>query len=486
MQGIKPNIAHSLTGYNFEGFQASLEKLHQHHTQRVNREEEIILVDQFALDELNDLYPQLYNQTIKGWARSFYVRSKHLETLMSYSSHNYPISTVNLEAWKHAVRRTRDGLSSLPTVRALSVETQLDQVYYIQSSSAGYGYVGAKGERHGTNHKRAMARAKATLYSAIRREQHGDSIEAVLTESVPDVGYTRTQLVDITEKTKVRSVWGRAFHYILLEGTAARPVIEKIAESSTFIEIGSDPITRVPRLLSEVKNQAEWLISLDWSQFDATVNRFEINAAFNLLKERIWFPDYETEQAFELSRQLFIHKKVAAPDGQIYWSHKGIPSGSYYTSIIGSIVNKLRIEYLWQIRFGRGPKACHTLGDDSIIGDDHLYPPDELAKEASKLGWIVNPNKTQVSKSINDIDFLGRTSRGGLNQRDLKRCLRLLILPEYPVPTGSISAYRAEAIADDSGGVSKVLNDIARRLKRKFGIASDEEVPKELKRYRFM
>lgn len=474
-----------ITNYEFVDFSASLENLHQTHTEQVNREEDVILYDHFALEELKDVAPELIPQNIEGWARSWYSKERHMNTIYQYAHKDIPVELTDTTKWIDSIRAVRDRLRSLPNVRALSVKTQLDQIKYVQQSSAGYGYYGVKGPLYGENHMRAIRRAKATLYSATADD--GEGIEHAIRESVPDVGYTRTQLTDLTEKTKVRSVWGRAFHYILLEGTAARPLLEAIAEQPDFfIVIGQDPVISVPQILSRTSNHSSWLTAIDWSAFDSTVNRFEINTAFNLVKEIITFPDFDTEMAFELCRQLFIHKKIAAPDGKIYWSHKGIPSGSYYTTLIGSIVNRLRIEYLWRLKFGEGPKSCYVLGDDSLIGYDELFKPDQIAKMSEHLGWFTNPNKTECSRHVGGVSFLGRTSRGHYNERDLKKCLRLLILPEYPVDSGDISAFRAQSIAEDAGGSGQYLTRIAKRLKRKFGIASGEAVPKYFRRYQFL
>jgi hypothetical protein len=474
----------NISEYVFTKFQGELEDLGQRHSELIRRESETIYEDEFARHELMDISPHLYDQYIKGWARSFYSGEKHLDSIMQYATENIPITRTNQRVWRQSVEAVKNGLRSLSTVKALSVNNELDQVHYLQSSSAGYGYKGAKGPLLDENHMRAIRRAKATLFSAIKPD--GQGIEHAIKESVPDVGYTRTQLAFVEDTTKVRNVWGRAFHYILLEGTCARPLIERISQEDTFIMIGRDPTLSVPSKLSEIKQQGfRWITSIDWSQFDSTVNRFEIEEGFQILKDHIEFPDFETEMCFEFCKQLFMHKKIAAPDGKIYWSHKGIPSGSYFTSLIGSIVNRLRIEYLWRLQFNRGPGVCFVLGDDSLIGDNDYYSPNEIAFKAQPLNWYMNAEKTECSTIPEQITFLGRTIKGGFNQRELKRCLRLLILPEYPVETGEISAYRAQSIAEDAGGTGELLNKIATRLKRFYGIADESEVPIRLRKYTF-
>ncbi|UTQ50850.1 MAG: RNA-dependent RNA polymerase [Plant associated deltapartitivirus 3] len=467
--------------YQFTEFTQELEELPGDHPHIIRREPEQVITDNYALAILNDAYPTLYEQSLQGWARSYYTQEGHMNTIMAYATPDTPYSAVNHELYQQAFDAVQNELCSLPLTRAFNVLTDLDKIRYEQSSSAGYNYIGPKGPIDGDNHKRAIRSAVACMWSALRDTDGGPAY--FLTQSVPDVGYTRTQLADLSVKTKVRGVWGRAFHYILLEGTAARPLLDAFIEGKTFLHIGEDPQHSVPDILSNVSRHAKWLYALDWSGFDTSVSRFEIEHAFKLLKARILFPNNETEQVYELSRLLFTHKKIAAPDGKIYWSHRGIPSGSFYTTMIGSIINRLRVEYIWRQIKGRGPKLCYTQGDDSLIGDDELIHPRDMAAVAAPLGWTINTDKTAFSTSPEFVTFLGRTTYGGFNQRELMRCIRLLVFPEHPVESGSISAFRARAINQDSGHTSEIIRTVAERLRRLYGIPSDKDVPAHFRRY---
>ena len=474
-------LRNTLVGYSYTGYIADLEETHQHHTHVVRRETATTYRDEFALQVIQDLDYRQYEQFLHGWSRSYYTPEKHQEAILQYAYPDIPVQSINAEVYNQCIGAIKNEFRSLPDVRAYSVLTQLDLVKYKSSSAAGYGYQGTKGNPGELNHNRAISRAKAVLWSAIATD--GEGIEHVIQTSVPDIGYTRTQLTDLTEKTKVRQVWGRAFHYILLEGLVADPFIEAVMTHDTFIHAGRDPTVSVPEVLSQVAANCDWIYSLDWKQFDATVSRFEINSAFDIIKSKTIFPDRETEEAYEITRQLFIHKKVAAPNGKIYFAHKGIPSGSYYTSLVGSIVNRLRIEYLFRSILGRSPTICHTLGDDSLVGDNELIVPSKFGNLANTIGWYFNAEKTEYSRIPEMVTFLGRTYKGGLNVRDLKRCLRLLVFPEYPVSSGRISAYRAKSIAEDCGHMSDLLNRVASRLERQYGLPAEAEVPTYFKRY---
>nr|ATJ00052.1 RNA-dependent RNA polymerase [Medicago sativa deltapartitivirus 1]QWX94207.1 RNA-dependent RNA polymerase [Medicago sativa deltapartitivirus 1]QWX94211.1 RNA-dependent RNA polymerase [Medicago sativa deltapartitivirus 1]UEE94748.1 RNA-dependent RNA polymerase [Medicago sativa deltapartitivirus 1]UEE94750.1 RNA-dependent RNA polymerase [Medicago sativa deltapartitivirus 1] len=474
-------VLNALHDYDFLDFRSEVERTSHKHSHGVRREPYTTEVDRWAKGLLMNLHSELYKQSIEGWSRSYYDPARHLEAIYNYAAPDIPLTNIDWQLYTDCALTIRQGFYSLPRVKAYDVRTELDKVSYKASSAAGYSYQCVKGPVGGPTFKLAVRRARKVVGEV--HEQGVPGMKHLIETMVPDIGHTRTQLTNLLEKTKVRNVWGRAFQYILIEGTVADPLIRMFSESKTFYHIGRDPLDSVPEVISEAAAAGKWLYAIDWKQFDATVSKYEIVTAFELIRNLIDFPNEQTQVAFEISKQLFIHKKIAAPDGWVYWVHKGIPSGSYFTSIIGSIVNRLRIEYLWRKITGHGPKVCFTQGDDSLSSDDQFIPPERFAEVAYPIGWIINPDKTEYSTVPGEVSFLGRTMIGGSNVRDTLKCIRLLMFPEYPVESPQISAYRAQSIAEDAGGRSAILNEIASKLKTDYGVAQEHEVPAHFKRY---
>lgn len=446
------------------------------------REEGITYTDPWALTELMSYDDNCMDTYLKGYSRSYYLRDFHQESIMRYNRLDPSPTIWNtniVDKVKDEIRIELRDAGIAPV--SLGVRTELDQVKFIGTSSAGYGYQGKKGEFKGRNHKKAMGIAKKMILDVhdLGREQ----IDQAIVNSTPYIGYTRTQLTNVFEKLKVRAVWGSPFHHIIAEGLSAQPIIEQVIQRSTFIHLGEDPTISVPRKITQLSRDYKWLYTYDWSTFDATTSRLEINLAFDVVESLTTFRHEEDHDAFKLMRELFIYKKVIAPDGGIYTVSTGVPSGSLWTNIIDSIVNKFRINYLWNVITGESMEDLETHGDDGVGGSDRFVPATQLAEEARKYGWELNPDKSVATNHAEQIEFLGRTTRGGLSKREVERCLRLLIFPEYPVESAQISAYRAESINEDVGRTSERISAIASSLKRKYGIAEEGDIPRHHKRY---
>lgn len=316
-------------------------------------------------------------QEIEGWARSFYTLEGHLESIMQYRKPLLPEPTS--DAWRVAKASVRDEISRVITpVHTLSFDNGFDRVHYENSSAAGYGYQGKKGE--GNNFKRAKGIANALIRYYIEHiDQHGlDYAEQhAINNSTPDVAFTRTQLAKLPS-IKVRNVFGEAFQYILIEGLSAFPLLAALKREDTFYVTGKDPTTYVPQYLSSLDLLPGWFVALDWSKFDATVQLWEIDHAFDCIEQILIFPDRLSKTAFDVSKLLFKHRKLAAPNGVMWMRHGGIPSGSYFTNIIGSIINFTRVHYVCN-RLGYQILNCRVQGDDSVMKIDCSFKPDTFA-----------------------------------------------------------------------------------------------------------
>jgi hypothetical protein len=161
--------------------------------------------------------------------------------------------------------------------------------------------------------------------------------------------------------------------------------------------------------------RAKWTnyVSLDYSRFDQTISSWLIYDAFDVVKAAFRSFNQEEEQIWNIVVHDFIHKTFVTKDGFVQ-SHKGVPSGSMFTQIIDSIVNRLMITTFL--------KTKKIEGEMIIMGDDNLLyyrrPSSgadiriEIASYLQKnFGITCNGEKSSYGTSGDNPEFLSRTWR---------------------------------------------------------------------------
>nr|CAH2618892.1 RNA-dependent RNA polymerase [Racomitrium varium deltapartitivirus]CAI5383895.1 RNA-dependent RNA polymerase [Racomitrium varium deltapartitivirus] len=441
---------------------------------RVPREEFLQLEDQFVCDALRLLGPRRLQHDLASYSSSYYTLEGHLASLECY---NRPvIDAPNTAAWNTTKQHVQGIFRSFGKCDATSYWS-FDSVKWESSSAAGYGYTGQKGENE--NYHKAKTIAAKCAFNVLE----GKSFDELI-NSTPDVAFVRTQLSYLPIKQKIRNVWGEAFHYIILEGLYACPLIEYFKENDTFYFLGADPLLEVPLKIQERVSGSTAVYMIDWSEFDATCQPWEIYFAFSLLKSMLRFPPEEGGQLFDFLVELFIFRKVLKPDGTLVLKDIGIPSGSYFTNLIGSIINYTRIQFIW---FSLSGEFVNTTvqGDDSItsVSNTQVIHPIDMTRLAQPLGWKLTWEKCKIGYINDDVTFLSRTVRGYQMYRTELDLIRRACYPEYPNEDPTISTLRVYSLWRDGGMESDILFNVYEYLSNKYGCA--QALPREHNLVRF-
>jgi hypothetical protein len=156
----------------------------------------------------------------------------------------------------------------------------------------------------------------------------------------PCIAFKRTQF-----NNKTRLIWGYPFSMTILEGLFARPLIDLFKCAYSPMAFGQTSGSIGARLRRS-SDRCKYAYSLDMSKFDSSIASELIDTAFNIIST--WFDMSEVEpttgvtygQIFKIVRRYFIYTPIVMPDQNVYFgkSH-GVPSGSYFTQMIDSIVN---------------------------------------------------------------------------------------------------------------------------------------------------
>ncbi|KAK4887477.1 hypothetical protein RN001_003748 [Aquatica leii] len=413
-----------------------LTRVKPHHIQR-----EPWLVDQYAFDALLDLLQSDVVDEFGAYTRSFYTLEGHYSNLWNYDQKIVPKpdDPVLKEAIRLASRAFR-----LPYPVTSINWTALKTVPFISTSSAGWGYVGKKGEND--NHERAINKVVSSLNWWIEG-QEGTNTPFLYR---PDLAWTRTQMGTF-EGPKIRHVWGEAFENVILEGMSAAPLIEAYQIKGEPMTIGLHLYKRLPSIINRALSTADEqriAVGLDIKSFDSTVQPWLIRECFSIIRENLRFPGYMEEKAFEYSIEHFIRRPVVMPDGRMWLKQMGVPSGSYYTQLVDSIANLIAVYYA-QLKIYERTFETWVLGDDSIFGIPLDLPHpilEEFATHLHTLGFTLSTTKCEIATRADQMVYLGHSARGTRVSRDTADMMRLALYPETPVTGPAMSIARIKGL----------------------------------------
>lgn len=373
----------------------------------------------------------------QGYGRSHISAAKLVERMNGYANPGSwtPDPKVLARAISHARMAFR-----IPKIRRHRVH----QVPFKSGSAAGLGYRGKKGE-HG-NHLIACDRARKVISS-----RHSCKVPCMMATR----GHFGTP-----DDPKTRLVWAYPFEMTLIEGMYAEPLIR------AYLQHQSSPMTVGRSSLKIAADMHECMqrgtpYGLDFSKFDSSIRAELIYAAFDILFEQF-------EEVAPVHRKIivdyFINTPLALPDGVIVRKRKGVPSGSYFTQMIDSVVNYIAVWYmvLRQNPASR-PLNLQVLGDDSMFAVRGKLDKHAAVNAASELGLTLNMEKTfwGHDSSSGHLTYLGHHVKGGILTRPLEETIeRLLFVETNKKTTPSESAERGLGHYIDSAGqlpLKKVL-----------------------------
>lgn len=248
--------------------------------------------------------------------------------------------------------------------------------------------------------------------------------DAVVFESTWDVGVypcsiAARAVVRERGENKPRLVWNYPLQQTVREGVFAVPLMASAMKwdfmgwTFRWLENGGG----YNKWLS-LKQRGQLAAMVDFSSFDATIPARMIRDSFFLILSL--FSDVTTmeKNLFRNIVEYFIHTPIVYHDG-VRQKHRGIPSGSWFTQIVGSLVNLIALHYT-VARRGRPERLrwFNVLGDDSLTHWVEVYPDTFLQEQKqyyAELGLKMHPEKSKVIVYTDDdwedniVEYLGQT-----------------------------------------------------------------------------
>lgn len=275
------------------------------------------------------------------------------------------------------------------------------------------------------------------------------------------------------DEPKIRAVYGYPTAITLMEACFAQPLINEFKKGGTPLAYGYDmAIGGAYKLRRKIKCH-QYFGCIDFSGFDKTVSTQLIRIAFAILEQSVDIRRYEGRGIPDASRlyrawdyliNYFIDTPLRLSNGERWKKRSGIPSGSYFTQLIGSIVNWIMINYAFLRRYGRMPEECLVFGDDSVVADRFPFSLDVIATAMEEVGMKVNADKSIYTRDVDQVEFLGFRIEGGFPCRNLDRWMEALTHPEWPDQDWDMFASRALGLFYANVGVNGPFSQICRNI----------------------
>lgn len=295
----------------------------------------------------------------------------------------------------------------------------------------------------------------------------------------PDCAAFARSHIGSYDVNKVRPVWAYPLLAILGEGTFALPIIkeltsQKIGHHTAYgMEMMKGGMTWINNeaLNYRRQNPGSQYLMTDYSSFDSTVPSWIIRDCFSILEQKIDFESTDNPQhhrnLFKQVVDYFINTTVRNTDGRRFQKDHGIPSGSMFTNIIGTMVNYIVSKVTLRYKCGVYTDFEVYFGDDALIGlpSTVIINLEDIRDFVKKyFGMRVNSNKSYTTTNHLNIHFLGYYNDYGTPKKLDRELFASMLMPQYLKDEWSYTVSRALGCLLASGGSNSNVFHAARAI----------------------
>lgn len=251
---------------------------------------------------------------------------------------------------------------------------------------------------------------------------------------------------------KTRLVWVYPAEMLVIEGQYAPVMYHKYMADPHTPMLNGRSSTRLYTDWVKDKKEGEKLYGLDFSSFDSKVPSWLIRVAFDVLRQNIDFETWNGQKVSKRERQkwrnvwdamvyYFINTPILMPDGRMFRKYRGVPSGSWWTQMVDSVVNDVLVQYLCLCQ-DIEPRDLRVLGDDSAFRSCANLDLVRAESDAQCVNMVLHPDKCDVKEDPTKFKLLGTTFQQGRPHRDTTEWFKLALYPESSVRNVEVSFSR--------------------------------------------
>lgn len=211
---------------------------------------------------------------------------------------------------------------------------------------------------------------------------------------------------DYKTMSKSRVVSMIDMRVIISESMFAKPFQHALGQTGWYA--GGKDDGRINSRVQELRWRYDHWLTLDYSKFDQSISDWLINDAFDVVREAFRYDTTFDEELYSVIKRTFISKAFIDGHGNLVTSCKGVPSGSMFTQIIDSVVNRLMVDTYMKSR-NISSYAMIIMGDDNIIYTGKPIDAEDMSSYLThNFGIVTNPSKCARGTQDDLPEFLSR------------------------------------------------------------------------------
>ncbi|AIE47664.1 RNA-dependent RNA polymerase [Verticillium albo-atrum partitivirus-1] len=315
-----------------------------------------------------------------------------------------------------------------------------------QSTSAGVSFPGKK-----------KSEVMEEIYTAARwlghrmKEGGKESFNPTKVRFPPALAGTRGHMSP-KDDPKTRLVWVYPAEMLVVEGLWAPVMYRQYQSLSDGPLLLGKSAQRIYTEWCVNKKQGEVLHGLDFSGFDNGVPPWIIHVAFDILHANVDWLNWRGKPTSKRSRQkwrnvwdgmkwYFINTPILMPDGRMFRKHRGVPSGSWFTQLVDSVVNYILVKYAFNCQELK-IHGLKVLGDDSAARSPLKLDLVQAAVDFRPVQMRLNLDKCEITEDATEFKLLGTRYQDGHSTRPDEDWFKMALYPENPPPDIAVSMTR--------------------------------------------